>query len=191
MNDRKGPLITPLVIAATLSVIAFSGLGVAAITGHLSITRSNLNPFSGFGKTPVTGILRAPAVSSEGHQGLTRHRGETLAAGKPVNFQFGASVPARKPVCPDCGVVNSIIPLQARPSAPEIAYSVAAASEGAMILKVTGHPGDQQRGSRTAGFVVTVQMENGTVRTMYENERPAFNIGERIKLVNGSVIRLG
>jgi hypothetical protein len=29
------------------------------------------------------------------------------------------------------------------------------------------------------------------VRTIYETERPPFNIGERIKLVNGSVIRLG
>jgi ribosomal protein L35AE/L33A len=41
------------------------------------------------------------------------------------------------------------------------------------------------------GFVVTVHMENGTVRTIYESERPPFDIGERIKLVNGSVIRLG
>ena len=171
MNDQKNPVITPLVIAATLSVIAFSGIGVAAITGHLSITHSGLNPFSSFSNTPASGIIQAPAFPTEGHEGLTRNRGETLAEGKPVNFQFGASEPARKRVCPDCGVVNSISPLQARPSAPEIAYSVAAASEGAMILKVTGHPGDQQRGSRAAGFVMTVQMENGTVRTSYENER--------------------
>jgi hypothetical protein len=34
-------------------------------------------------------------------------------------------------------------------------------------------------------------MENGTVRTIYESERPSFNIGERIKLVNGAVIRIG
>jgi len=191
MNDRKNPLITPLVIAATLSVIAFSGIGVAAITGHLSITHSSLNPFSSFGNTPAIGILQAPAVLTEGHQGLTRHRGETLAEGKPVNFQFGARVPARKHVCPDCGVVDSIIARQATPSSPGITHSVAAGSEGAMILKVGGHTADEQGGSRTAGFVVIVHMENGTVRTIYETERPAFNIGERIKLVNGSVIRLG
>jgi hypothetical protein len=191
MNEKKNALITPLVIAATLSVIAFSGIGVAAITGHLSITHSGLNPFSSFGNTPATGILQAPAVSTEGHQGLTRHRGETLAEGKPVNFQFGARVPSRKPVCPDCGVVDSIVPGQAKPSAPGIAHSVAAGSEGAMILKVSGHTGGEQGGSRSAGFVVTVHMENGTVRTIYETERPPFNIGERIKLVNGSVIRLG
>ena len=60
-----------------------------------------------------------------------------------------------------------------------------------MILKVAGKAGEEQVVARTAGFVVTVHMENGTVRTIYETERPSFNIGERIKLVNGSVIRLG
>ena len=191
MNDQKNPLITPLVIAATLSVIVFSGIGVAAITGHLSITHSGLNPFSSFSNTPASGIIQAPAVPTEGHEGLTRNRGETLAEGKPVTFQFGARVPARKPVCPDCGVVDSIIPGHARPAAPGITRSLVAGSEGATILKVAGKTGDEQEESRTAGFVVTVHMENGTVRTIYEAERPSFNIGERIKLVNGSVIRLG
>jgi len=190
MNDQKNRLITPLVIGATLSVIAFSGIGVAAITGHLSITHSSLNPFS-FTNTPASEIIQASAVPAEGHEGLTRNRGETLAEGKPVNFQFGARVPARKPGCPDCGVVDSIIPGHARPPAPGISHSLAAGSEGATILKVAGKSGDEQDGSRTAGFVVTVHMENGTVRTIYETERPSFNIGERIKLVNGSVIRLG
>ena len=191
MTDQKNPLLTPLVIAAALSVIAFSGIGVAAITGHLSITHSSLNPFSSFSNTPASGIIQAPVVPTEGHEGLTRNRGETLAEGKPVNFQFGARVPARKPVCPDCGVVDSIIPGHARPPATGIIRSLAAGSEGATILKVAGTTGDEQDGSRRAGFVVTVHMENGTVRTIYETERPPFNIGERIKLVNGSVIRLG
>jgi hypothetical protein len=191
MTDQKNPLLTPLVIAAALSVIAFSGIGVAAITGHLSITHSSLNPFSSFSNTLASGIIQAPAVPTEGHEGLTRNRGETLAEGKPVNFQFGARVPARKPVCPDCGVVDSIIPGHARPPATGITRSLATGSESATILKVAGQARDEQDGSPTARFVVTVHMENGTVRTIYETERPSFNIGERIKLVNGSVIRLG
>ena len=191
MTDQKTPFLTPLVIVAALSVIAFSGIGVAAITGHLSITHSGLNPFSSFSNTPVSGIIQSPVVPTEGHEGLTRNRGETLAEGKPVNFQFGARVPARKPGCPDCGVVDSIIPGHARPPATGITHSIAAGSETAMILKVAGKAGEEQVVARTAGFVVTVHMENGTVRTIYETERPSFNIGERIKLVNGSVIRLG
>jgi outer membrane lipoprotein SlyB len=191
MSMQKNPILAPLVIAAALSVLAFSGIGVAAITGHLSITNSSLNPFSSFSNMPASGIIQAPAVPTEGHQGLTRHRGETLAEGKPVTFQFGARVQARRPICPDCGVVDSIIPGNARPRATGITQILAAGSEGATILKVAGHAGDEQASSGKVEFVVTVHMENGTVRTIYEAERPSFSIGERIKLVNGSVIRIG
>lgn len=191
MNDQKLPLFTPLIIAAAISVISFSGIGVAAITGHLSITHSGLNPFSSFSNAPSSGIIQAPFIPTEGHEGLTRHRGETPAEGKPVNFRFGTRVPARKPVCPDCGVVDSIIPGHAMPSAAGITHSLAAGSAGATILKVAGKAGNVQDGPRTAGYVVTIHMENGSMRTIYELERPSFDIGERIKLVNGSVIRIG
>jgi len=43
----------------------------------------------------------------------------------------------------------------------------------------------------TFSFVVIVRMENGTLRTIHENQRPPFTIGERVKLVNGTVIRSG
>ena len=193
MNNQKNPVLAPLVIAAALSVLAFSGIGVAAITGHLSITNSSLNPFSSFSNMPSSGIIQAPTFPSGGHQGLTRHRGETPAEGKPVNYQFGARLTSRKAVCPDCGVVDSITTGNARPRATGIArsLSMAAGSEGATILKVGGQMGDERGGSGRVEFVVTVHMENGTVRTIYESERPSFNIGERIKLVNGTVIRIG
>ena len=188
---NKNPVLTPLVIAATFSVLAFSGIGVAAITGHLSITHSNLNPFSSFSNTAVSGLIQAPIVTTEGHQGLTRHRGETQSEGKPVNYRFGARVPSRKPACPDCGVVDSIIPGQAKPSGTKVSNLSTAGSEGATILKVSGQAAFEKNNTVSTGFVVTVHMENGTVRTIYEPERPSFSIGERIKLVNGSVIRIG
>ena len=195
MANQKTPVrLTPLVVAAMVSVLAFSGIGVAAITGHLSITHSGLNPFSSFSNTAASGLIQSPVLPTEehtGHTGLTRHRGETPAEGKPVNYQFGARVTARKAVCADCGVVDSITARQASPAASGIAGSLAAGSEGAMILKVAGPAGDEEGKSVRSGFVVTVHMENGTVRTIYESDRPSFNIGERIKLVNGSVIRIG
>ena len=73
-----------------------------------------------------------------------------------------------------------------------ISHALAAGSEGEAILKVAaGNAVEEVGESRKAGFVVTVHMENGTVRTIYESDRPPFDIGERVKLVNGSVIRLG
>ena len=193
MTYQRNALITLLVIAAAISVLIFSGIGVAAITGHLSITHSSLNPFSNFNSTPSTGIIQAPIIPTEGHEGLTRHRGESLAEGKPVNYQFGARVQSGKgkTVCPDCGVVDSITPSQTRPLATGFMRSLATGGEGATILKVSGQTGDERAGSGGTGFVVTVHMENGTTRTIFEADRPSFDIGERIKLVNGAVIRIG
>jgi hypothetical protein len=192
MPHQKNNFVTLLIVAAALSVIAFSGIGVAAITGNLSITHSGLNPFSSFSTTPAGAIIPAAPVTTERHKGLTRNRGETPAEGKPVNFQFGARVPTRKSVCPDCGVVDSIVPGNAIAPATDIGHSQVSGSEGATILQVAGKAEvDEQNESRTTGFIVTIHMENGTVRIIYETERPLLNIGERIKLVNGSLISLG
>src|SRR5436190_5938266 len=138
MSKIENPALTPLLVAATISVVAFSGIGVAAITGHLSITHASLNPFSSFSNSAASGLIQAPVIAAEGHQGLTRHRGETLVDGKPVNYKFGARIPSRKAVCPDCGVVDSIKPGQARPAGTGFNRTQTMGSEGATILKVGG-----------------------------------------------------
>jgi len=191
MNDQNKPVFKPLVAAAVISVLAFSGIGVAAITGHLSITHARLNPFYSFSKSAASGMIQSPVIPSDSHVGLTRHRGETQVEGKPVNYRFGARVPTRKAVCADCGVVDSITSGQAKPAAPGIAPSQAAGSDSATLVRVGTQSAEVGSAGSGTGFVVIVHMENGTVRTIYESDRPSFSIGERIKLVNGAVIRIG
>jgi hypothetical protein len=179
--DQKNRLLPLLTIAAAASVVTFSSIGIAAITGHLPIARSSLNPFSAFGGAPAVPTSGSDQVpSSLTHEGLTRRAGETAAQGKPVNFRSGARLPARKPSCPNCGVVDSIKAQQAGDG------KLAAA------LGTTGRAYQIDREKLSSfSFVVIVRMENGTVRTIHENQRPPFSIGERVKLVNGTVIPLG
>jgi hypothetical protein len=61
MTEQKNHFFIPLIAVAAISVIAFGGIGVAAITGHLSIAHSNLNPFSGFGKAQAS-VVEVPQV---------------------------------------------------------------------------------------------------------------------------------
>jgi hypothetical protein len=181
--DQKNRLLPLLTIAAAASVVAFSSIGIAAITGHLPIARSSLNPFSAFGgapAVPTSGSYRVP--SSLIHQGLTRSAGETAAQGKPVSFRSGARLPARKPSCPNCGVVDSIKAQQASDGDGKLAAALGTTGRAYQI--------DSEKLS-SFSFVVIVRMENGTVRTIHENQRPPFSIGERVKLVNGTVIPLG
>ena len=91
-------------------------------------------------------------------------------------------------VCPDCGVVDSINPGHTSAATKLFDPSPTFTAPAGNILK-TGTDGSSN--AAPGGFVVRVNMENGTVRTIYEAERPAFSVGERIKLVNGAVIRIG
>ena len=181
--DHQSRLLPLLTIAAAASVVAFSSIGIAAITGHLSIARSSLNPFSAFGgATAVPNSGSSRVISGLTHEGLTRSAGETAAHGKPVNFRPGARLPARTPSCPNCGVVDSIKPQQASGRDDKLA----------MALGTTGRAYQIDNAKLISfTFVVIVRMENGTLRTIHENQRPPFSIGERVKLVNGTVIPLG
>lgn len=181
--DQKNRLLPLLTIAAAASVVAFSSIGIAAITGHLSIARSSLNPFSAFGGAPAVptpGSVRVPSRIL--HEGLTRSAGEAPAQGKPVNFRPGARIPARKPSCPNCGVVDSIKAQMAGGEDGKLAAALGTSG--------SAYPGDGEKPA-SFSFVVVVRMENGSLRTVHENQRPPFSIGERVRLVNGTVIRHG
>jgi hypothetical protein len=39
-------------------------------------------------------------------------------------------------------------------------------------------------------FIVRLRMEDGSLRTIYEHQRPKFSIGEKVKLVNGSLVSM-
>ena len=189
MIEHRNHFFIPLIAVAAISVVAFGGIGIAAITGHLSIAHSNLNPFAGFSKAPAN-LVQAPVVAPSGkHRGITRRGDEIETEGKPVNYQFGARIPGRKQACPDCGVVNSIDPRHAAKVSVGFNLAPALASPAENIMK-TASEGSSNT-APTVGFVVRINMENGTVRTLYETERPEFNVGERIKLVNGAIIRIG
>ena len=181
--DQKSRLFPLLSIAAAASVVAFSGIGVAAITGHLPIAKSSLNPFSAFGGVPALRTSGSERVRfSPAYEGFTRSAGSSSAQGQQVNFRPGARLPARKASCANCGVVDSIEPRETSGDDGKLATA----------LGTTGRAYQVDGGKLSSfSFVVIVRMENGTVRTIHENQRPPFGIGERVKLVNGTVIPSG
>lgn len=193
--DQKNRLLTPLVIAAAVSVVAFAGIGVAAITGHLSVTQLSPNPFAG-----LIGMSKpSPAVASPAVKAKAAARNQADGAHKPLDFRPGTRVAAKKSKCVDCGVVDSIrakevekggvIVAGLRDSrSPEDSMRASGRSSGLTYAALNG-TGVETR--IAVNFVVTLRMEDGTVRTIYENQRPPFSIGERVRLVNGSVIPLG
>lgn len=185
VNVPRPVFLTPLIVAAALSVISFGGIGVAAITGYISITKSGPNPFLMFSFRSAS-YVKNQHDPFNAKEDPSPRGGVGRADAKSALDQIGRRAAARKLICQDCGVVESIVAAQAVPPSTGIVDS-AARSGGAVLSRA----GDAMTVSHTTGFIVNIQMENGTLRTIHEAEFPPFSIGERIKLVKGSVVRLG
>jgi hypothetical protein len=186
--DKKNRLLTPLVAAAAASVVAFAGIGVAAITGHLSVTQLNPVPLAGL----LGGAKAAPAPSAatpKSGKAMTRSAND---AARPIDFRPGTRVAGRRAKCPDCGVVDSIRAKEVERAG--VAVAGFSGSEATSLGRASSikYAALRSADARTAvNFVVTLRMEDGTTRTIHENQRPPFSIGERVRLVNGSVVPLG
>lgn len=188
---QKNRLLYPLIVGAVISVTTFSCLGVAAITGHLQVGKGALDPYFIFSAENNSSGVAAPAGPVEPtHAGLTRQRGtDPVQPGRPFGFHPGQRI--TRAGCPTCGVIYSI--------EPGAAGSVTAVGGGAqaqgntqtaaLVFGAIHSNGATATGAaQRSSFVVRVKMEDGTVRTIYEIRRPRFSIGERVRLVNGSIV---
>jgi hypothetical protein len=192
--DLKTRLLTPLIVAAAASVVAFAGIGVAAITGHLSVTQMNHNPLAGL--TGLSSAVAAPEIKGTTAVSRAQKSEARNAAAKPMDFRPGNRVGNKKQRCADCGVVDSIRAREVEQDAAALMRASLNGDSGDGLRTASGttYPAVKHSAldSRVAvNFVVTVRMEDGTVRTIYENQRPILSIGERVRLVNGAVIPLG
>jgi len=98
MRNRNGWLF-PLMVVAAGSVTAFGCIGIAAITGHLALTRAGANPLGDYLAAPEAGIEQtlAPQPSAAAAQPVAvvaaEGRSETT---KAIGFQPGKPVVVRK-----------------------------------------------------------------------------------------------
>jgi hypothetical protein len=195
---QKNHLLYPLIAAAVVSVTTFSCLGIAAITGHLSVGEGSADPFFAFtpGATGAAQVIAPPSPLGPMHIGLTRQSGtEPNQATRPFGFRPGQRI--APPPCSTCGVIQSIEP-RSRTAAGDdsTANAIAIPMHIAALNTSDADPANDTAvaASGNAGiisFVVRVKMTDGTVRTIYESQRPRFSVGERVRLINGSLMSMG
>ena len=205
MQNRKNRLLYPLVLGAVVSVATFSGIGVAAITGLLPVTQNGFGPlFPVSDADDSRNLSDPPATAAPVHVGLTRQSGsDPVKPTKPFQYRLGQRVDPAKRVCETCGVVQSIEQrekvIQTALGGASIAGGLASALLGggdtryaAMVAGISaGVYDDAADTGKNASYIVRVKMEDGSFRTIYENQRPPFSIGERVRLINGSVVSVG
>ncbi|MEO8037835.1 MAG: hypothetical protein ABI794_03650 [Betaproteobacteria bacterium] len=159
--QTRSRLLFPLMVVAAVSVVVFSGIGLAAITGHLRLGHGGANPATEFS-------FPTSKASAKGKAALLQ--------------QLGAGP------CLSCGKVRSIESMT-----PD---ALAAASGGPLVMR---DPNGSTAGNLTApdaekaatGYVVRLQMDDGTSRIIQEHAKPPFSVGQRVRLMNGLVLTLG
>lgn len=114
--------------------------------------------------------------------------------------------PYGQPACVNCGVINYVYPSgyarngggYGNPMAgiPGGVVAIPLGDEGegrfiAPIGSILGHPnqiGQGQTGGSVMYYDIGVMLENGTQTIVRQETRPHFNIGERVKLIDGVLL---
>jgi outer membrane lipoprotein SlyB len=174
----------PLVLGAAASVIVVSLVGAAAIGGLLPNVRS------GKADTPVQ--RSAPAAES------ARRDVPKLAAARDSRARDGA--------CASCGTVESIRALELKGEASGLG-AVAGGVTGAVlgnqagrgngntVMTIAGVAGGALAGNeieksakKRYSYRVTVRMDDGSFRTLSQSTVPAVTVGERVRVVDSTVV---
>ncbi len=211
MRNNRNQFFRPLACCAILSVATFSGIGIAAITGQLSLASGSPELFrigpalnSNGGKDAI-GKSDVP-VAKPTHVGLTRKAVNGADdSGKSMILRVGRRFSQTlKPPCDRCGVVQSIERHDLQMPAKATGNGVFAMNVGDESASPERFPVSMLAGSNrkahdessrkyegATSFIVRLRMEDGSVRTIYEHQHPGFSVGEKVKLVNGAVMSMG
>jgi outer membrane lipoprotein SlyB len=182
----------PLMMAAGISVIIFSLVGIAAFTGVLPSANSKQEDKAALATAPAA-AQKAPAPVAQ-------------ALAPVVQAPAGAAV--QKSSCPTCGVIAAVRAVEVKADTSgvgAVAGGVAGAvvgnqfghGDGRTVMTIAGAAGGAFAGNEIEKHVkkhkvykVTVRMDDGRMVTVNKNAAPAFAVGERVRL-NGNAIERG
>jgi outer membrane lipoprotein SlyB len=197
MSSAAKSGIHPLVAIASVAVLVLAGVGVAAFTGVLPGTS---------GSTDKGALSSAPAA--EPAKAVTPKTADVrpaqpkVAAPKPAR---PAPVPVAVMKCTVCGVVEAVQEVEVKGEATG-AGAVAGGVAGAVVGNQVGS-GSKKKVARIIGAVggavvghqveksarstkrydITVRMEDGTLRTLSQEQAPTWRTGDKVRVVNDAL----
>lgn len=179
--ENRSSLLYPMMVLAAISVIVFSILGIAAITGHMPVAFSQKSGAAATEPASAAQPARRAAPSA------TRN---TIAAA----------------TCGSCGVVESvrIVSLKGEGSgvgavtgglAGAILGNQVGGGNGRTATTLLGAAGGAYVGNeveknmkKSTAFRITVRMDDGTYRTVTQGSEAGIAVGQRVKVVDGRVV---
>ncbi len=178
---KPGGLLYPVMVIAGVSVTVFSLLGTAAITGHLPAAHSADKP----------SLSAAPAAKPSPAKEAT-----AVAKGKT----------ASRYACDSCGTIAAVRATEVKGEGSGLG-AVAGGVTGAILGNQIGNGNGRaaatllgaaggaylgneiEKGTKTVTrYTVTVQMNDGSVRTFQRSALPEFRVGQKVR-VEGDTLR--
>ncbi|WP_367848863.1 glycine zipper 2TM domain-containing protein [Rhodoferax sp. WC2427] len=208
-DSLSKPRLHPMVIAACSAIVLVCAVGTAAIMGWLpssaarNTDASNLAqpvvmaPATAPVEAPVRAPVRAPSTSPQ------------MAAAPVRNTTLHTEPRQQAAICSNCGVVESTREITT--AAPG---SGVGAVGGAVVGGVLGHQVGGGRGRDVAtvlgalggafagnhiegqvkashSYEIVVRLDDGSTRTLHQSAQPAWQAGDRVKVVNGALRSIG
>ena len=172
--NNRPKLLYPSMVIAAIAVTVFSLLGIATLTGALPFAHSE-----------TKGAMADTAIEASAD---------------------GNSGPAQKlaMTCANCGVVESVSAIEVKGQGSGIG-AVAGGITGALLGKgngrtavtVLGAAGGAYAGNeieknthKHTSYRIRVRMSDNSIRTLYQREAPGVSSGDRVKIVDGTVVQL-
>lgn len=177
----------PLLNIAAICVILASLVGIGAVTGLIP------SAFSGRSEAPVAGPSPASVATPE-RSPQPRNDGRLAAA-------------VAGPQCRQCGVIETVRQVQIKAhggglgvvaGGGSIVSSQFGRGSGRSALNTVdapwggyASPEADKKVTVATGHRVVVRMEDGSTRTVFQSATPAFGVGDKVRVVNGTLLARG
>jgi outer membrane lipoprotein SlyB len=212
---KQNGAIHPLMATAAVAVIVVSLIGVAAITGILPNSHSTNGPDASMvGTAPVASNMTPgnqviPSTTATNHAATSVHRQPASPTATSHYTQSEVKVAKTPTICTSCGRVESVVAIQeaARPSGLGVAAGAVVGGllgnqigngNGRTLATVAGavaggYGGNEveKRTRTTSSYSVHVRMEDGNLRTFPQSSEDGWRVGDRVRVVNGSLTSRG
>lgn len=178
---------------------------VAASVGAATSATSPANlvePKAVAEEAPIAETKPAPAP----HRARTTHTAKATQPQPRTSYAESTTVAAQAPeVCSSCGRVESVqaIPHAAKPSGLGVAAGAVLGGilgnqvgngNGRTLATIAGAVGGgyagnevEKRSHTSTTYQVRVRMEDGSIRTFPYTQQPAWNVGDRVRVVDGQL----
>jgi len=203
LESRNG-MLYPMMIIAAISVVLFSVVGIATMTGHIPSALSQKGDAAAGAQSEKDTLAARDADA-----GTSTQNAKTAPA-RPGTERRVAPAPQRTAVvCADCGIVESVRAQEVKGKGTGIG-----AVGGAVLGGVLGHQVGNGRGNdlatvagavgggfagneieknvkKTTSYVIRVRMEDGSYRTLTQGAQPGVVTGDRVRVEHGSIVSRG